>query len=254
MLMTAKAKTLTFAVVILALGLAWGLVMEWDEIRGDRDNDESPQSSAAAVPSEAAAKLLTAGQSLTYHFDNDAPGQLPAVFHSVLTGRGPAGHWVVQADPSAPSKPNVLIQTSDDNTDYRFPIVVSDEGALKDLQLSVRFKAVSGKVDRAGGLVFRFKDANNYYVVRANALEGNFNFYRVVNGRRTQIAGSNVKVSSGDWHELRVEVSGNRFTCYYDGSKKIETTDDTFKEAGKVGLWTKADSVSEFDDLQATAK
>ena len=251
--MTGRAKTLTFVGLILAVGLAWGLVMEWDEIRGARDEDEGTPPAAAAVVPEVAAPLQAAGKQLAYHFDDDPPGHMPARFHSALTGRGKAGNWVVQSASSAPSKPNVLAQTSDDGTDYRFPVAVSDEGSFQDLQLSVKFKATAGKVDRAGGLVFRFRDADNYYVLRANALEDNFNLYRVLNGRRTEIKGSQVKVSSGDWHELRVEVSGNRFICYFDGSKKIETTDDTFKEAGKIGLWTKADSVSEFDDLQATA-
>jgi hypothetical protein len=118
----------------------------------------------------------------------------------------------------------------------------------------VKFKAVSGSVDRAAGLVFRLKDPNNYYIVRANALENNYRLYHVVNGRRSQFAGANLKVTSGEWHELRVDVMGNKISCYYDGNKKIEATDDTFKDAGKVGLWTKADSVTSFDDLKVTAK
>jgi hypothetical protein len=118
----------------------------------------------------------------------------------------------------------------------------------------VKFKAVSGEVDRAAGMVFRLKDANNYYIVRANALEGNYRLYHVVKGRRVQFAGANVKVASGEWHELRVECVGNHITCYYDNEKKIDATDETFKEAGKVGLWTKADSVTYFDDLRVTAK
>jgi hypothetical protein len=157
-------------------------------------------------------------------------------------------------DPTASSKPNVVAQTSADRTDYRFPLLIADEGSFQDVDLSVRFKAVSGSVDRAGGLVFRLKDPNNYYIVRANALENNYRLYRVVNGRRRQFAGANFKVTSGEWHELRVEAAGNKITCYYDGSKKIEATDDTFKEAGKVGLWTKADSVTYFDDLKVRAK
>ena len=98
--------------------------------------------------------------------------------------------------------------------------------------------------------MFRLRDPNNYYIVRANALENNYRLYHVVNGRRSQFAGSNFKVTSGEWHELRVEVTGNKITCYYDGDKKIEATDSTFKDAGKVGLWTKADSVTYFDDLK----
>ena len=161
---------------------------------------------------------------------------------------------MVKSDASAPSPPNVLAQLSDDKTDYRFPLAIADDGSFEDLELSVKFKAVSGEIDRAAGMMFRLKDSNNYYIVRANALEGNYRLYRVVNGNRQQIAGANLKVGSGEWHELRVECVGNRITCYYDGEKKIEATDDTFKEAGKVGLWTKADSVTYFDDLTVTAK
>ena len=106
----------------------------------------------------------------------------------------------------------------------------------------------------SGGLVFRLKDANNYYIVRANALEDNYRLYHVIAGNRRQFAGANFKVTSGEWHELRVECLGNKIICYYDGAKKIEATDDTFKDAGKVGLWTKADSVTYFDDLRAVAK
>jgi hypothetical protein len=252
--MTTKAKTIAFAVVIVGLGLIWGLWAEWPEFRADRDEDESAAPGPVVAAPETTAPLQTAGKRIAYNFDSDAPGQLPPKFHSALTGRGKPGKWVVQADPTAPSKPNVLAQTSEDNTDYRFPMAIADEGSFRDLDLTVKYKASSGKVDRAGGLVFRFKDANNYYVLRANALEDNFNLYRVVNGRRTEIAGSRAKVTSGAWHELRVEAVGDKFTCYYDGSKKIEAADDTFKDAGKIGLWTKADSVSYFDDLQVTAK
>jgi len=160
----------------------------------------------------------------------------------------------VQADPTAPSKPNVLVQTSTDKTDYRFPLAIADDGSFGDFDLSVKFKAVSGEVDRAAGLAFRLEDNNNYLLVRANALEDNYNSYKVVNGRRSQITGSRLKVTSGDWHELRVEVRGNKIICYYDGTKKIDATDNTFKDPGKIGIWTKADSVTAFDDLSVTAK
>jgi hypothetical protein len=129
-----------------------------------------------------------------------------------------------------------------------------DRGSFKDLELSVRLKPVSGQVDRAGGLVFRLKDANNYYIIRANVLEDNYRLYHVVAGKRRQFAGANFKVTTGEWHELRVECVGNKIICYYDGAIKIEAMDDTFKEAGKVGLWTKADSVTDFDDLNVAAK
>ena len=217
------------------------------------EGEEGPATPAAVVVEKPAPKQ-TAGKQFAYKFDGDTAGQLPAKFHSAKTGGGTQEKWVVTADPAAPSKPNVVAQTSTDQTDYRFPLLISDEGSFQDLDISVKFKAVSGRIDRAGGLVFRLKDPNNYYIVRANALENNYRLYHVVNGRRSQFAGANLKVTSGEWHELRVEAVGNRITCYYDGNKKIEATDDTFKDAGKVGLWTKADSVTYFDDLKVIAK
>jgi len=238
-------KAIGLVVAILAVSaIAWKLLV----------SEEGWRSASYAAPAEAPAPLQPAGASFTYNFDSDSPGGLPAKFHSARTGQGAEGKWVVMADPTAPSKPNVVAQTSTDSTDYRFPLLIADEGSFKDLEISVRFKAVSGKVDQAGGLVFRLKDANNYYIVRANALEDNYRLYHVVDGRRRQFAGANFKVTSGEWHELRVECVGNKFICYYDGAKKIEATDDTFKEADKVGLWTKADSVTYFDDLKVVAK
>jgi hypothetical protein len=217
------------------------------------EGEEGP-ATPAAVASEKPATQQAPGKQFVYNFDNDTSGQLPARFHSAKTGAGTQQKWSVTVDPTAPSKPNVVTQTSTDQTDYRFPLLISDEGSFRDLDLSVKFEAVSGRIDRAGGLVFRLKDPNNYYIVRANALENNYRLYHVVNGRRSEFAGANFKVTSGEWHELRVEAVGNKITCYYDGSKKIEATDDTFKDGGKVGLWTKADSVTYFDDLKVTAK
>ena len=221
------------------------------------EQEEEGEAGPAVPPSVAAEKpapLQAAGEQFVYNFDSDAPGPVPAKFHTAKTGGGTAEKWSVVADSTAPSNPNVVAQTSTDQTDYRFPLLISDEGSFQDLDLSVRFKAVSGSVDQAGGLVFRLQDPNNYYIVRANALENNYRLYHVVNGRRSQFAGANFKVTSGEWHELRVEATSNKITCYYDGDKKIEATDSTFKDAGKVGLWTKADSVTYFDDLKVTAK
>jgi hypothetical protein len=223
----------------------------------DADEDEEGEEGPAtpvAIGLEKPAPLQSAGKQLVYDFDTDTPGQVPAKFHTAKTGEGAPEKWSVTAEPTAPSKPNVVAQTSTDQTDYRFPLLIADEGSFQDLDISVKFKAVSGRVDRAAGVVFRLRDPNNYYIVRANALENNYRLYHVVNGRRSQFAGANLKVSSGDWHELRVEVVGNKITCYYDGDKKIEATDGTFKDAGKVGLWTKADSVTYFDNLQVIAK
>jgi Domain of Unknown Function (DUF1080) len=115
--------------------------------------------------------------------------------------------------------------------------------------VEVKFKPISGKEDQAGGLVWRAKDADNYYIARANALEDNVTIYHTVNGRRTEKKRTNTKVASNQWHTLRVEFQGSHFTVAFDGKKAIDWTDDTLKEAGKVGVWTKADSVTLFDDF-----
>jgi len=133
-------------------------------------------------------------------------------------------------------------------------LLIGDEGSFKDFNLSVKFKTVSGEIDRTAGLVFRVKDANNYYAVHVNALEDKYRLYHVVAGKRHPFAGANFAINSGEWHELRVECIGDKIICYFDGVKKIEATVETFRDAGKVGLWTKADSVTYFDDLRVAAK
>jgi hypothetical protein len=184
-----------------------------------------------------------------WNFDQDPVGKLPPGFTSALTGRGTIGRWAVMRDDSAPSPPNVLAQTSTDPTDYRFPLAIADDTNYKDLALSVKFKTISGKVDQGAGLVFRLKDKDNYYIVRANADEDNYRLYHVIKGRRVQFAGANLKVTSNAWHEIKMEARGNEFKCFYDGQLKFTAKDDTFKDAGEIGLWTKADSVIHFDDL-----
>jgi hypothetical protein len=158
---------------------------------------------------------------------------------------------VVKKDDSAQSKPNVLAQTSSDKTDYRFPLAIAEGTSYTDFTLSVKFKTISGEVDQGAGLVFRLRDKDNYYVVRANALENNYRLYHVAGGRRVQFAAANFQVTPHAWHEMKVEARGGEFRCYFDGQLKITAQDNTFKEAGKIGLWTKADSVIYFDDLTA---
>jgi len=189
----------------------------------------------------------------TWNFDGDKPDAPPTGFSFGRTGQGAPGKWLVKAVPDAPSKGNVLAQTDGDDTDYRFPVAVADAPSLKDVRLSVKCKQVAGKVDQGCGLVFRFRDADNYYITRANALEDNVRLYHVVKGRRVQFAGWDGKVASGVWHDLRVDAKGNHFEVYFDGKKVMETKDDTFSDAGKVGVWTKADSIIYFDDLTAEA-
>jgi len=253
----------TVAILALLIGAAGLLACNKGDSRtaettqkGSGVDEVAKNEAPAAVigTAEQAAPLARSGQELTYNFDSDSPGQMPLKFHSARTGAGKESRWLVLGDSTAPSKPNVIAQTSTDQVDYRFPLLINDEASFRDLDVTVSFKAVSGNIDQAGGLVFRLKDPNNYYVVRANTLENNYNLYHVVNGRRSEFAGAKLKVTSGEWHKLQVEVIGNKITCYYDGNQKIEATDDTFKDAGKIGLWTKADSVTYFDDLRVAAR
>ena len=185
----------------------------------------------------------------TWDFEHDQVGSPPAGFSFGRTGEGRPGHWVVVSDTGAPSGAHVLAQTDADPTDDRFPVAVANAPVVKDLRLSVRCKPVSGQVDQAAGLVFRYQDENNYYVTRANALEGNVRLYKVVNGRRQQFAGWNGPVTANAWHDYRVAVTGNHVEVYWDGQKVNDASDGTFSTAGNVGLWTKADSVTYFDHL-----
>jgi glycosyl hydrolase family 59 (putative galactocerebrosidase) len=188
--------------------------------------------------------------SFVLDFGTAEVGKPPADFSTALTGGGGPVIWVVKEDPSAPSGGKVLAQTSTDKTDYRFPLCIYDKFTAKDVTVSVRFKAVAGKVDQAAGLVARYQDKGNYYITRANALEGNVNLYKVIGGSRKHFAGVKAKVSSGEWHGLKLGVKGSHFQVFFDDKLLFEADDDTFKDPGKVGLWTKADSVTYFDDLQ----
>lgn len=191
-------------------------------------------------------------QKASYTFDADPIDKPPAGFTSYATGGAPAGKWLVKEMSDAPSGKRVVVQTDADQTDYRFPVLIADKGEYGDLDTSVKAKAISGKVDQGMGLVFRFRDPKSYYIVRANALEDNFRLYRMVEGRRLQFAGANVKVSSGQWHTLRIVAKGDHIACYFDGKQLIDAQDKTYS-TGKIGVWTKADSVIAFDDLTVSS-
>src|SRR5215813_7891000 len=180
----------------------------------------------------------------TVNFDSLPTGSPPPGWTATKTGSG-SSKWTIERDDSAPSKPNVLKQSGQ----ATFPICLKDDSNLKDGFVEVKFKPISGKEDQAGGLIWRAKDANNYYIARANALEDNVTIYHTISGRRTEKKRTTTKVASNEWHSLRVDFQANHFTVTFDGKKAIEWDDDTFKDAGKVGVWTKADSVTLFDDF-----
>lgn len=178
-------------------------------------------------------------------------GLPPTGFIFARTGQGPDGEWTVVPDSTAPSG-RAIEQTSSDRTSYRFPLAIHDSLPAANVDIELRFKAVAGKIDQAGGIALRIEDAGNYYVVRANALEDNVRFYRVVNGKREQLDGVDLRVTPNEWHSLGVRAAGERFAISYDGKLLFSLVDATFTEAGGVGLWTKADSVTRFDRISIT--
>ena len=186
----------------------------------------------------------------TINFNSDAIGTAPKGWTTTMTGRGKP-NWTVEADTSAPSKGNVLKQSGT----ATFPLAIKDGTTLRDGFVEVGFKAVAGSEDRAAGLVWRVRDADNYYVVRANALEDNDVLYKTVDGRRSELDivgrkggyGVTTLVPSGQWHRLRVEFAGTKFKVIFNGATLFEVEDSTFADAGRIGLWTKADSVTLFD-------
>jgi hypothetical protein len=192
-------------------------------------------------------------------FEQDIVGQQP---HGFLFGHtrktGTPGRWLVEEDKGG----KYLAQLDTDSTRNRFPTAVLADVSAADVDLSVRFRPVSGRVDQAAGLVWRYQNEDNYYIVRANALEDNVVLYKVQNGQRTDLPvkgegrtyGKSAEVPSAQWSTLRVTATGGRFEVYFNGTKLYEVEDGTFKSAGRVGVWTKADSVTHFDDLTVTPK
>lgn len=209
--------------------------------------------SSSGPPSPSAAPTSSAAPPVRFTFDTDATDAPPKGFSFGTTGKAKAGRWIVRAEKDAPSGPNVLVQVDADDTDHRFPVAVVDAPVLADARVSVRCKPLSGKVDQACGLVLRYQDANNYFITRANALEGNVRLYFVKNGERKQLETYSGEVKGGVWHDYRFEVRGDHLEVTWDGKKVLDHHDSTFTTAGKAGVWTKADSVTAFDDLTIEA-
>ena len=212
-----RRLTPVFLMLILALGC----------------RDAAPGKLALAVAVDLAASKL---------------GEVPDGFSTALTGGGSPVAWAVREDASAPHGRS-LVQESKDDTSYRFPLCIYDKLDATDVSASVRFKTISGTVDQAAGLVLRYQP-ENYYVARANALEDNINLFKTVKGNRLKITEVPVKVTPAEWHELGFKAVGSHLIVTFDGKNVIEVDDTTFPGAGKVGLWTKADSVTAFADLR----
>lgn len=196
-----------------------------------------------------AATVTAQGGTTRLDFENATVGSLPAGITTALTGGGGAVKWIAAEDATAPAGLKVLVQTSIDRTSNRFPLAILDTPMLADLEASVSFKPVSGEVDRAAGIAVRLIDPNTYYVVRANALEDNVRLYRVVQGQRVQFAGVDAKVATGTWQELGIALRGTRFEITLNRRSLFTVNDATLRAAGRIALWTKADSVTSFDNL-----
>ncbi len=181
---------------------------------------------------------------MNINFDHDAPGNPPSGWHAGVTGRG-APVWEIRRDDSAPSKPNVLQQSGSGT----FPWIVLSSTSVENGHVEVKFKALAGGQDQAGGVIWRWKDGDNYYVARANALENNVSLYYTEKGRRNTLKYVDAPVSAGTWHTLRVEYAGTRIRVALNGKIYIDVEDAHIDGAGAVGLWTKADSVTAFDDF-----
>ena len=187
---------------------------------------------------------------MTWSFDDASVGELPKGWTAAKTGEGPGSEWKIVKD----GKQKVLAQTSAEGNKRLFNLCVADEPKLADLEISVAIKPIAGKIDQGGGPVWRYQDANNYYVCRWNPLEDNFRLYQVIDGHRTQMDHAVLTVPTDTWHTIRVMQEGGRIYCFFDGLMLLEAQDSAIKAAGRIGLWSKADAVSYFKDISVKSK
>jgi hypothetical protein len=209
-----------------------------------------------AVVALLATSLLAADEKVpALKLGKDDLGKVPAGWTAAKTGKGEGSVWKVVADDTAPSKSGYALAQTAEGPGSLFNLCVADDGSYKDVELSVAFKAMAGKKDQGGGLVWRYQDADNYYVARMNPLEDNFRVYKVVGGKRSaEFQNADVKVPAKEWHTLKVTMAGDHIECFLDGKKYLDVKDDSIPKAGKVGLWTKADAQTYFDDFKVSGK
>lgn len=190
----------------------------------------------------------------TVTFSKDKVGKVPTGWKVDKTGKGEGSVWKVMADKTAPSGTGYVLAQTAKGPNRLFNLCVMEKSSLKDVEISVHFKSVTGKIDQGGGVVWRYQDANNYYICRYNPLEENFRVYKVEGGKRTQLQSKGkLPLATGKWYTLSITQVGERIQCSLNGKKYLDVKDDTFKDAGKVGLWTKADAVTSFDNFKVKA-
>jgi hypothetical protein len=186
-----------------------------------------------------------------FRFKKDDLGKVPAGWKADRTGKGEGSVWKVVADETAPSKTGFVLAQTAESPGAMFNLCVVDDTSLKDVEAIVSFKAMKGEKDQGGGIVWRYQDADNYYVARMNPLEDNFRVYKVVGGKRSkEFQDAEVKVKAGEWHTLKIKHVGDHIECFLDDKKYLDVKDASINKAGKVGLWTKADAQTYFDEFR----
>lgn len=259
-----EKPAMAYAVFVVHEGKVWtiavdattGAVGKPKAAEDDDDDDEKGEKGQQGEEMKAAsAGKGPVVQSLGLDFEDCAAGALPAGFRAAETaGKGKPAKWAVEERADAPSGKRVLSLTASENSGSTFNLVLSDAVLPADLALSVRLHANTGNEDQGGGLVWRAVDGGNYYLARWNPLEDNLRCYKVVGERRTMFQSKDLKADPKVWHALAVTMQGNKATVAFDGAPLLEFTDATFAQPGRIGVWTKADAASSFDELQARAK
>lgn len=189
------------------------------------------------------------GNDTFFDFENETVGKLPSGFIADATNKAKSIKWNIVEDNG-----NKVVEQQAKNSGSCYNLLVLDKIGYQDFSASVKIKAISGEEDQGGGLVWRYIDKNNYYIARYNPLENNFRFYRVVDGTRKQLESVDSDIKQGEWFTMTIEMMGNKVACSLNSKRMIELTDDTFKSAGLIGFWTKADAVTYFDDLKISIK
>ncbi len=241
-----------YLIPLIAIILGVGFVTLRSMTVNSTQQASAVQDSVSAGASDPSSQYLLsapAGVPLDRNFDSDLASVRPADILSFHTGPGSDGTWLIQPDATASSRPNVLAQISTDTSKNRFPIALVTESKYKDADLNVQIKVVDGQIDRSGGVIFRYQDANNYYLVRVNTLDDQIGLFRVSNGELKPLATNPLTAPPNGWHALRIHFKGDSIQSFFDGVKQLDAKDNSLPNAGLIGFWTHADSVAHFDDL-----